>query len=226
MGKLTKNLSQNDAAAKALAAQGRAAILSPDGSGQAEAAWAWAAAHPGVPLVWLTCSEERRALRTAEARQQGRAQEASVQLVCASQLGNYTPAQWVELAAQRPGCIVLDSFRGFAPHTVWAVVARLRAYCPEAVLLGLASPDEPELCYEAEALFAGAEAWSETLAQSWAAGHCPRPARLTALLWPVETALQAVQTEVRNLHAPGEIDPLQHQYTVLCAAVERCGAPA
>lgn len=103
MGKLTKNLSQNDAAAKALAAQGRAAILSPDGSGQAEAVWAWAAAHPGVPLVWLTCSEERRALRTAEARQQGRAQEASVQLVCASQLENYTPAQWVELAAQRPG---------------------------------------------------------------------------------------------------------------------------
>lgn len=68
MGKLTKNLSQNDAAAKALAAQGRAAILSPDGSGQAEAAWAWAVAHPGVPLVWLTCSEERRALRAAEAR--------------------------------------------------------------------------------------------------------------------------------------------------------------
>ena len=226
MGKLTKNLSQTDAAAKALAAQGRAAILSPDGSGQAEAAWAWAAAHPGVPLVWLTCSEERRALRTAEARQQGRAQEAGVQLVCASQLENYTPAQWVELAAQRPGCIVLDSFRGFAPHTVWTVVARLRAYCPGAVLLGLASPDEPELCYEAEALFAGAAAWSETLAQSWAAGHCPRPARLTALLWPVETALQAVQTELRNLHAPGEIDPLQHQYTVLCAAVERCGAPA
>ena len=213
-------------AAAMLAAQGRAAILRPVGCGEENEVWAWASAHPDVPMLWLACTERLRALRAAEAQQQGRELGDNIQLVSASQLENYTPEQWVELAEQRPGCIVLDSYRGFSPHDFRAVVSRLRAYCPGAVLLGLASPDESDLCYEAEALFAGAVAQTESLDQGLAAGHCPQPAGLTVLLWPEEMALQAMQTEVHNLHASGEVDPLQHQYTVLSAAVERCGPPA
>ena len=226
MEKRAKNLVLSEVVAAALAERGRAAILRPDGGGKADEVWAWTAAHPGVLLVWLTCDEGRCALRAAEAQQQGRELGADVRLLSVSQLAKYTPTQWVELAERRPGCIVLDSYRGFAPRAFLQVVPRLRAYCPDAVLMGLASPDEPDFCYEVEALFQGAVAQTENLAQSWAAGHSPQPEKLTVLLWPAEMAPQAMETEVQNLHASGETDSLRAYYLQLSGAVDRCGSPA
>lgn len=209
-----------------LAENGRAAVVHPNGVGSGRIVWAWLGANPEASMIWLVPSELKRRLRLEEAARLGQALPPQVLLCSAEQLQGYSAQAWVKLAERRPFCLIVDGVREFTAVAWEQSVQRLRRLCPEAGVVGLLSPDQPEGCCVAEELFRDAVVCELSLPEAMAEGLMAVPTSDTVLLWPAENALQAYLVQRRNQTAVGLPDAGEKAYASLCRAVERSGPAA
>ena len=222
--RLEQDLQAADAAAERLSQDGVAALLRPTGAGKGTAARKLIEKMPEVQVFWLTHTAAQQARRQAEAARLWGSVLQRVRFFCCPELQALDAKGWVELVRPGPGLVVVDGWRDWTAVQWTQCIEKLRSFCPEAKLLGLASPDQPVTCWAAEELFHAPD--TMTLPQAMAAGRVPAPAAVLPLLWPADAAEQAFQRQAKNLHTPGQPFPSKKQQILFAHAVERVGSPA
>ena len=203
---------------------GKAAIVSPTGTGKSYIAFKLIEDHPETTFLWLSPSGYIYKTQRESLQKQGTDIDFSnVHFYTYAKLMNCTQAQLAEIAAAAPAYIVLDEFHRAGAKCWGESVQKLLALCPQARLLGLTATNVRYLDNNrdmAQELFDGHVAYEMTLGEAIVRGILPAPKYVTTVFgYRQELARYEARVEEQSL--PGVQEANRETLDALKRALEK-----